>query len=220
MFSIKIKVEDDMEMSGIMAFGGNWGGFKYLTVHYDALSDTGRILLCGFFALALIASVCSPWWMRALARRSANKKVGDIEWIAVPNAGYYLPFLLFFLLMPICGFFSNRDDTWWILLIFGWLVAVLILVFVHELKIRLAIIKDARDEYWLTRWFGLWGWRVASSLPGLTADKAKFIGYNSYYLYYDKNGSMKKYAYLSDAHFPSSCLPHLVEFIREYKIED
>ncbi len=90
----------------------------------------------------------------------------------------------------------------------------------HELKIGLAIIKDGRDEYWLSRWFGLWGWKAASSLSELSVEKAKSIGYNSYYLYYEKNGRVKKYANRSDAHFQSSCLPHLVEFIREYKREE
>ncbi len=121
MVSIKINVEDDMEIIGIIAFGGNWGGFKYLTVHYDALSDTGKVILCALFAVALIVSVSSSWWMRAMAIWSAKRKVAEIEWIAVPNVGYYLPFVLFFVLVPVCGIFSDREDTWWILLIFGWL---------------------------------------------------------------------------------------------------
>ncbi len=110
-----------MEIIGIIAFGGNWGGFKYLTVHYDALSDTGKVILCALFAVALIVSVSSSWWMRAMAIWSAKRKVAEIEWIAVPNVGYYLPFVLFFVLVPVCGIFSDREDTWWILLIFGWL---------------------------------------------------------------------------------------------------
>ena len=207
-----------MGMSGIMAFSSGIGGLRYLTEYYDALSETGRILLCVFFAVAVIASVVSSWWMRALAIKSARRRVWNIEWIAVPNVGYYLPFLLFFLLMPVCGIFSERDDTWWILLIFGWLAALLILVFLYELRIGLAIAKG-RDGFLLSRWFGLGGWTAATSLTGLCVEKTKFIGYNSYYLYYERYGRTVRYAYLSDANFPSSSLQHLVEFIREYKGE-
>lgn len=207
-----------MGISGIMVSSGI-GGLRYLTVHYDALSETGRILLCGLFAVAVIASVCSSWWTHALAIKSARRRVWDIEWIAVPNVGYYLPFILFFLLMPVCGIFSNRDDTWWILLVFGWLAALLILAFMYELRIGLAIMKGS-GGYWLSRRFGLGGWTPATSLTGLSAYKTKFIGYNSYNLYFDRKGRTVKYAYLSDAHFPSSALRHLVEFIREYKGSD
>ena len=152
-----------MEMSGIMTFSSGIGGLRYLTEYYDALSETGRILLCVFFAVAVIASAVSSWWMRALAIMSVRRRVWNIEWIAVPNVGYYLPFLLFFLLMPVCGVFSERDDTWWILLIFGWLAALLILVFLYELRMGLAIAKG-RDGFLLCRWFGFGGWRTASSL--------------------------------------------------------
>ena len=205
-------------MSGIMAFSSGIGGLRYLTEYYDALSETGRILLCVLFAVAVIASASSSWWMRALAIMSARRRVWNIEWIAVPNVGYCLPFLLLFLLMPVCGIFSERDDTWWVLLIFGWLVALLILVFLYELRIGLAIAKGS-DGFLLSRWFGLGGWKAASSLTGLCVEKTKFIGYNSYYLYYDRYGRTVRYAYLSDANFPYSSLPHLVEFIREYKEE-
>ena len=205
-----------MEMSGIMAFSSGIGGLRYLTEYYDTLSETGRILLCVCFAVAVIASAVSSWWMRALAIMSARRRVWNIEWIAVPNVGYYLPFLLFFLLMPLCGVFSERDATWWILLIFGWLAALLILVFLYELRIGLAIAKG-RDGFLLSRWFGLGGWTAATSLTGLCVEKTKFIGYNSYYLYYERYGRTVRYAYLSDANFPSSSLPHLVEFIQEYK---
>ena len=207
-----------MEMSGIMAFSSGIGGLRYLTDYYDALSETGRILLCVFFAVAVIASASSSWWMRALAIKSARRWMWDVEWIAVPNVGYYLPFLLFFLLVPVCGVFSERDDTWWILLIFGWLAALLILVFLYELRIGLAIAKG-RDGFLLSRWFGLGGWTAATSQTGLCVEKTKFIGYNSYYLYYERYGRTVRYAYLSDANFPSSSLPHLVEFIQEYKEE-
>lgn len=203
---------------GIMAFSSGIGGLRYLTEYYYALSETGRILLCVLFAVAVIASAVSSWWMRALAIKSARRRVWNIEWIAVSNIGYYLPLVLFFLLVPVCGIFSERDDTWWILMIFGWLAALLILVFLYELRMGLAIVKGT-DGYWLSRWFGLGGWRAASSLTGLCVEKTKFIGYNSYYLYYDRNGRTVKYAYLSDANFPSSSLPHLVEFIREFKWE-
>ena len=207
-----------MEMSGIMAFSSGIGGLRYLTEYYDALSETGRFLLCVFFAVAVIASASSSWWMRVLAIRSARRRMWDVEWITVPNVGYYLPFVLFFLLMPVFGIFSERDDIWWILLIFGWLAALLILVFLYELRIRLAIAKGP-DGYWLSRRFGLGGWKAASSLTDLCVEKTKFIGYNSYYLYYDRYGRTVRYAYLSDANFPSSSLPLLVEFIREYKEE-
>ncbi len=206
-----------MEMSGIIAFGGaGWSYLRYLTVHYDAMSATGRILLWALLAVAMIASVCSSWWMSALARRSARKHVVDIGWIAVPNSGYYIPLVFFFLLLPVCGFFSGRGDTWWILMIFGWLAALLIVVFMLELRIGLAVMKGS-EGYWLSRRSGLGGWRAVSSLTCLSVRKTKFIGFNSYNLYYDKDGRIVKYAYLSDANYPSSSLPHLVEFIQEYK---
>lgn len=206
-----------MELSAIMTFGGGgWGGLRYLTVHYDALSETGRWILLGLFAVALVASACSSWWMSPLARRSASKRVADIEWMAVPNAGYWLPFVLFFFLMPVCGFFSSREDTWWILLIFGWLAVALILVLLYELRIGLAVMKGD-EAYWLSCSCGLGGWRAASSLSGLSAQKTKFIGYNSYNLYYDRGGRTVKFGCLSDANFPSSALPHLLEFIRQFK---
>ncbi|MDE6341157.1 MAG: hypothetical protein K2K93_02470 [Muribaculaceae bacterium] len=208
-----------MEKIGILAFGGaGWSYLRDLTVHYDAMSAFGKILLCVLFAAAMITSVSSSWWMSALARRSARKHVGDIGWIAVPNVGYYLPFILFFLLLPLFGIFSGRDDSWWILMIFGWLAALLIAVFMFELRLGLAVMKGD-GCYWLSRRFGLGGWRPASSLTGLSARKTKFIGFNSYYLYYDEDGRSVRYAYLSDANFPSSSLPHLVEFIQEYKVE-
>lgn len=206
-------------VSMIFAFGGGgWGGLRYLTVHYEALSETGRWILLGLFAMAVLASACSSWWMTALARRSAAKRVVCGEWIAVPNAGYWLPLVLFFFLMPVCGFFSGREDTWWILLIFGWLAVSLILVFMHELRIGLAVMK-ADGEYWLSRRCGLGGWKSASSLTDLSAQKTKFIGYNSYNLYYHRRGRTVKFGCLSDANFPSSALPHLLEFIRVFKQE-
>lgn len=136
---IKTLIEMGIGIIGIMAFSSGIGGLRYLTEHYDALSDTGRILLCVLFAVAVIASAISSWWMRALAIKSARRRVWDIEWIAVPNVGYYLPFVLFFLFVPVCGVFSERVDTWWILLIFGWLAAALIIAFIYEMRMGLAI---------------------------------------------------------------------------------
>lgn len=206
-----------MDISAIMAFSGSgWGDLRYMTVHYDALSETGKWLFLALFVLAVIASVCSSRWMYALARKSAAKCGGDIEWIAVPNSGYYLPFVIFFLLMPICGFLSGREDTWWILLIFGWLAAGLIICLMYELRIGLAVMKS-KGGYWLSRRCGLGGWKPVSSLTDLSAEKTKFIGYNSYVLYYEKSGGIVKYGCLSDANFPPSALPHLIEFIREFK---
>lgn len=205
--------------NGTFLVTGNmgWSYLKILWAYIEELSKTGMILMLAMFVIAVAASVCSKWWYPALVWKNAKKKHTNIEWIAIPNMGYYPPFILFFVVFPVFGLFTSRTDTWWIFLIEGWLAALLIILYVRVMrKMTLAIMK-ADGKFYLSRRCGLFGWNAANELIDLKVSKEKYLGYNSYGLYYEKDGYTKKYGYLSDANFPASYLPELREFIREYK---
>ena len=211
----------NMGISAFLAAGSaGWGYLKILWAYIDELSDIGKILMLVFFILALVASVCSIWWYPRLATRKAAKRYSGIEWIALPKTGYYPPFILFFILFPVFGLFTDRCDTWWIFMIEGWLAALLIILYVTLMrKMTLAIMK-AGGSFYLSRLCGLFGWTPASKFTDLSLHKKKYIGYNSYELYYEKAGSTRKYSYLSDANFPSASLSKLREFIRAFSAND
>lgn len=138
----------------ILAHGGS---FRVVSEHIRALSPVGMVVLAVMCVLAVILAATARYWFRAIAMRSARRCCHNIEWMAGPRIGPAIPIFFFLILFPALSVFSSRVDTWWTFLIFGWLGAVCVWMYVFNTRHMTTALMYADDSYFLSRHAGVGG---------------------------------------------------------------
>lgn len=112
--------------SGILSTASS--GFNYLQSIIATMSGTGIWLMAVTFAFCIIiASLSSKFWPSFLKRMSFLEKF-NIEWMENKDTGGVLVFAMYFLLFPIWSIFAKDINAWWLFLLFGWGMVVVIFI--------------------------------------------------------------------------------------------
>ncbi len=201
----------------LLGWGSEGKGFRLLSDHIEGMSAAGLILLGVLAFVTILLAVTGSLWFTAIVRRICARRCPGLEWVAVPKVGGGLAIAVFFAVFPVFSVFSDRSDSWWLFLLFGWLAAAMTLYYTLSVRHMSTAVMKADGVYYLSRNCGLGGWVCVEGLNSPCMHEEKYSGVRLFSIVCkDTDSGSGTYAYISLTNYPLSEHKHLMDFLKSF----